>query len=166
MTPEEVAQLRAEIQKLLKGKCKDLVEATMKNIKGGVYATNLLDVFDYMDRNHTLYRNDSITWGGNGGGNAVDGKPSKAGMTLNFHFFSAPAWIALEELTHANGTAGVQSISHENMAQAAIDAARSLNIDLNRLKTTTSPKAEVLDPKTGDSKNSQLFQAILSLECK
>jgi len=79
-------------------------------------------------------------------------------LTLNFHFFERASWVAVEELTHANGTAGVQYVTHENMAQAAIDAARFLKIDLNRLSNTTSPKAEVMDPKTGDSKNSQLFQ--------
>jgi hypothetical protein len=166
MTPEDVAKLRKEIKNLLQGKCKELLEEMNKRIKGGVFSNDLLDVFDYMDRNHTLVRDDTIGRGGSGGGNAVDGKPFKAGMTLNFHWFQSPAWVSLEELTHANGTAGVQYISHENMAQAAIDAAQFLKIDLNRLKNTTSPKAEVLDPKTGDSKNSQLFQAILSLECK
>ena len=35
MTPEQISGLRKDLENLLKGKCKDLVEAMLKNVKGG-----------------------------------------------------------------------------------------------------------------------------------
>jgi hypothetical protein len=174
MTPEEVSQIRSALQNLLQGKCKELIEAMLKNIQGGVFKTDLVDLLDHMDRTSQLFRDDTLGYvGGYGGGNGVDEKPFAANLTINFGHPAGFLWTAVEELTHADGRAGVQSISHENMAQAAINAAHSVSVSLDKLKNTNTPTPIVQD-LTGlegkarlkaDFYNSTLFRNVLQQGC-
>ena len=165
MTPEQISGLRKDLENFLKGKCKDLVEAMLKNVKGGVYTTNLLDLYKVLEDRHELYSHPGIKAGGYGGG-SVDDKTAR--LAINFQYgWSSPVWTAIEELTHANGPAGSKYISHEVMAQAAINGARSLGINLDPLKNTGSKNSELGDPTTlpGDFRNSVLFRDVLWLGC-
>jgi hypothetical protein len=174
MTPEEVAQIRTALQNLLQGKCKELMEAMLKNIQGGVFKPNLLDLLNHIEKTHRLFRDDTLGYtGGYGGGNGVDEKPVAANLTINFQHPAGFLWTAVEELTHANGQAGVLSISHENMAQAAITAAQTVGVSLDKLKNTNTPTAVVQD-LTGlegkawlkaDFYNSTLFRNVLQQGC-
>jgi hypothetical protein len=167
MTEAEISNLRSQLDTFLTGKCKDLVEGTMKAMKGGVWSTNLLTLFNKLAESGALISNPTLEGkGGLGGGNVPDGT---AEVIINFNYaFTSPVWTAIEELTHANGPTGATSIGHDLMAQAAIDAARSLGISLDGLKNTNTPLAEVQNKSTdvGDKYNSTLFRNVLSQACK
>lgn len=165
MTPEQISGLRKDLENFLKGKCKDLVEAMLKNVKGGVYTTDLLDLYKVLEDRHELYSHPGIKAGGYGGG-SVDDKTAR--LAINFQYsWSSPVWTAIEELTHANGPAGSKYLSHDVMAQAAIDGARSIGVSLDRVKNTNTPVAQVQDPSTlkGDFYNSVLFRNVLGQAC-
>lgn len=54
MSPDEISNLRKQLEEFLTGKCKDLVEATMKSIKGGVYNTDLVKLFNTLAESGNL----------------------------------------------------------------------------------------------------------------
>ena len=166
MSPDEISGLRKQLEAFLTGKCKDLVEATMKNIKGGVYSNDLVKLFNTLADSGKLFSDPQLQGaGGYGGGNVAD---KTASLTIRLDYrWSSPVWTAIEELTHANGSAGSKYISHDAMAQAAIDGARSIGVSLDKVKNTNTPVAEVQDPSTlkGDLYNSVLFRNVLAQAC-
>jgi YD repeat-containing protein len=175
MTEEEYLKLRKDLNNLLQGDCKRLVEATLTNIAkayGGVFSTDLLDMLDYVHDAGELYRDDSLTIGGYGGGNVFDGQPpDNNGRPIYSNVTLNGSWglqVAVEELTHADGGPGRRSIPHEVMAQAALDAAGPLGVRFDGSRGTTySQHPEVQPPNTflGDNMNSQTFRGVLMQRC-
>ncbi|HYR75945.1 MAG TPA: hypothetical protein VEM96_08885 [Pyrinomonadaceae bacterium] len=169
MTPEEISNFRGQLQSIYRGDCKKFLDGIQANIPG---AHNLVDVFNYMADHGGLFHQDGLTIGrgfqigGYGGGNIDDGSAS---VTINFGFPGDPLFTMIHEGTHASGGAGSGSVSHRTMAEAALSAAASANINLQKYQNgpPSDLKFEVWarGVPNADTHNSQVFQSILHIVC-
>lgn len=172
ITSGEVVSLRQQLQNLIKGRCKEFLESTMSQVPDGVYSGNLMNLFNWMADHGTLMRDDFLRGSkgqpilGHGGGNAVDGKPFKAGVTLNFTFGRSVVFTLIHELVHANGRAGSQSISHATMATVALATLSSEDLkEYQSRLPTLALEVWRRGEENADTHNSQVFQNILEFKC-
>lgn len=137
----------------------------MKQIKGGVYNTNLLILFNKLAETGKLYSNSQMKGGGLGGGSVED---NTASVTINFNWRD-PVWSLIEELSHANGPSGASTlgIGHDVLANAAIAAASTIGINLDNVKRTNTPNLQTRDETTeaGSRYNSVLYRNVLRSVC-
>ena len=167
----EISMFRRLLNSTITGDCKAFLKEIMANIPGA-YKKDLTALFEELVQQGGLFRQESIRRNGYWAGGLAEGNvaDSTAQVTISFENLSGIVYNLIHELTHVNGGVGSGGVSHDEMAKAALAAAKTFHIDLAAWESKNPNfKLEFWDKTThsqsADTHNSQVFQILIGLKC-